>query len=100
MIYLIALAGRVGTPLSLGDWDRLDAQVPCLLNLQPSGKYLMEDFYFAGGLPLVMCEISYLLHLDCLTVNGRTSLQCVLLQPRSDQDTSGTVHAGRRGQHD
>ena len=57
VIHLIAIAGRVGVPLSIDDFDRLGSELPCLLNLQPSGKYLMEDFCYAGGLPAVMKEI-------------------------------------------
>ncbi len=72
VIHLLALAGRIGVPLALADWDRLGATVPCLLDLQPSGKYLMEDFCYAGGLPAVQREIRDLLHLDALTVNGHT----------------------------
>ena len=72
VIHLIAIAGRMGIPLNLDDWDQLGAQVPCLLNLQPSGKFLMEDFYYAGGLPAVMREIQNLLHLESLTANGKT----------------------------
>ena len=51
VIHLIAIAGRIGVPLCLDDFDRLGSTLPCLVNLQPSGKYLMEDFYYAGGLP-------------------------------------------------
>jgi L-arabonate dehydrase len=72
VIHLLAIAGRMGVTLTLDDFDRLGAEVPCLLNLQPSGKYLMEDFYYAGGLPAVLREIAPLLHRDALTVNGRT----------------------------
>jgi dihydroxy-acid dehydratase len=72
VIHLIAIAGRMGVKLALQDWDRLGANVPCLLNLQPSGQYLMEDFYYAGGLPAVLNEIKPLLHLDALTANGKT----------------------------
>jgi dihydroxy-acid dehydratase len=72
VIHLLAIAGRIGVKLTLEDWDRLGAEVPCLLNLQPSGKYLMEDFYYAGGLPAVMRDIQPLLHLDAKTVNGHT----------------------------
>ncbi|MCX8507079.1 MAG: dihydroxy-acid dehydratase, partial [Alphaproteobacteria bacterium] len=72
VIHLIAMAGRMGVPLSLDDWDRLGAEIPCLLDLQPSGKYLMEDFYYAGGLPVVLKEIQEYLHLDALTANGKT----------------------------
>jgi L-arabonate dehydrase len=70
VIHLIAMAGRIGVPLNLDDFDRLASELPCLVNLQPSGKYLMEDFCYAGGLPVVMREISAHLHLDALTANG------------------------------
>src|SRR3984957_11597680 len=53
VIYLVAVARRVGVPLSLEDWDRLGSELPCLVDLQPSGKHLMEDFYYAGGVPVV-----------------------------------------------
>jgi L-arabonate dehydrase len=72
VIHLLAIAGRVGVPLSLEDWDRLGSQLPCLVDLQPSGKYLMEDFFYAGGLPAVMREIAALLDLDARTANGRS----------------------------
>jgi len=72
VIHLLAIAGRVGVPLSLEDWDRLGSQLPCLVDLQPSGKYLMEDFYYAGGVPAVMREIAALLDLGARTANGRT----------------------------
>jgi dihydroxy-acid dehydratase len=71
VIHLLAIAGRVGVRLELDDWDRLGSALPCLVNLQPSGQYLMEDFYYAGGLPAVMREIAHLLHVDALTVNGK-----------------------------
>jgi len=72
VIHLLAIAGRMGVELKLEDWDRLGAEIPCLVNLQPSGHYLMEDFCYAGGLPVVMKEISSLLHLDQPTANGKT----------------------------
>jgi L-arabonate dehydrase len=72
VIHLLAIAGRIGVPLALGDWDKLGSELPCLLNLQPSGKYLMEDFYYAGGLPAVMREIRHVLDGKALTVNGKT----------------------------
>ena len=71
VIHLLAIAGRIGVKLELDDWDRIGSTLPCLVNLQPSGKYLMEDFYYAGGLPAVMKEISHLLHRDALTANGK-----------------------------
>jgi L-arabonate dehydrase len=74
VIHLIAIARRIGVPLALDDWDRLGKGVHTILNLMPSGKYLMEDFYYAGGLPVVLRELGEagLLHKDALTVNGRT----------------------------
>jgi L-arabonate dehydrase len=74
VIHLIALAGRVGVKLDLDDWDRLGRGVHTVLNLMPSGKYLMEDFYYAGGLPVVLRELGEqgLLHKKALTVNGNT----------------------------
>jgi dihydroxy-acid dehydratase len=72
VIHLIAIAGRLGLKLTVDDFDRLASELPCLVNLQPSGKYLMEDFCYAGGLPVVMKEISRHLHLDLVTANGQT----------------------------
>jgi len=74
VIHLIALARRVGVELGLDDWDRLGRGVHTMLNLMPSGKYLMEDFYYAGGLPVVLRELGKqgLLHKKALTVNGNT----------------------------
>jgi L-arabonate dehydrase len=72
VVHLLAIAGRVGVKMSLDDWDRLGHDMPCLVNLMPSGKYLMEDFYYAGGLPVVIREIGKHLHKKALTVNGRT----------------------------
>jgi dihydroxy-acid dehydratase len=72
VIHLLAIAGRIGIPLELADFDRLSAGIPLLANLQPSGQYFMEDLYYAGGLPAVMKELDKLLHGDCLTANGKT----------------------------
>ncbi len=74
VIHLIALARRVGVKLDLDDWDRLGRGVHTMLNLMPSGKYLMEDFYYAGGLPVVLRELGEqgLLNRKALTVNGNT----------------------------
>jgi dihydroxy-acid dehydratase len=74
VIHLIALARRVGVELDLDDWDRLGRGVHTVLNLMPSGKYLMEDFYYAGGLPAVLRTLGEqgLLHKKALTVNGHT----------------------------
>ena len=72
VIHLLAIAARIGVDLALDDWDRLGRGVPCLVNLMPSGKYLMEDFYYAGGLPAVIEDLGELIHRDALTVNGKT----------------------------
>jgi len=74
VIHLIAIARRIGVDLRLEDWDRLGRGVHTLVNLMPSGKYLMEDFYYAGGVPAVLRELGEngLLHKDAMTVNGRT----------------------------
>ena len=74
VIHLIAIARRIGVDLKLDDWDRLGRGVHTLLNLMPSGKYLMEDFYYAGGLPAVLRELGErrLLHKDAMTVNGKS----------------------------
>ncbi len=70
VIHLIAIARRLGVPLGIDDFDRLGSHLPCLVNLQPSGEHLMEDFCYAGGLPAVMKEMAQHLHLDALTANG------------------------------
>jgi L-arabonate dehydrase len=77
VIHLLAIAARVGVPVTLDDWDALGRNVPTLLNLMPSGRYLMEDFYYAGGLPAILRSLGErdLLRRDALTVNGRTIWQ-------------------------
>ena len=72
VIHLMAFAGRLGLPLRLERFDELSRTTPFLVNLKPSGTYLMEDFYYAGGLPAVVNELLPLLHGDALTVNGKT----------------------------
>lgn len=72
VIHLLAIAGRVGVDLTLDDMDEWARGVPWLVDLQPSGKYLMEDFYYAGGLPAVMREILPLLKADAITVTGKS----------------------------
>ena len=72
VIHLLAIAGRIGIDLALEDFDQLGRNVPCLVNLMPSGKYLMEDFYYAGGVPAVIRELGDLIHRDALTINGKT----------------------------
>ncbi len=72
VIHLLAIAGRIGVDFKLDDWDKLGRNVPCLVNLMPSGKYLMEDFYYAGGVPAVIRELGDLIHREAPTVNGKT----------------------------
>src|SRR3982751_6517808 len=72
VIHLIAIARRIGVELAIEDFDRLGSEMPCLVNLQPSGQFLMEDFCYAGGLPVVMKEIQEHLHLDAVTASGQT----------------------------
>ncbi|PKQ43840.1 IlvD/Edd family dehydratase [Confluentibacter flavum] len=72
IIHLIAIARRIGVDLKLEDFDSVGSQIPLLVNLMPSGKYLMEDFFYAGGLPVVMKELGDLLHQDIITANGKT----------------------------
>jgi L-arabonate dehydrase len=74
VIHLLAIAGRVGLKVTLDDWDRLGRNVPTLVDLMPSGRFLMEDFYYAGGLPAVIraLEQRNLIHRDALTANGKT----------------------------
>ena len=74
VVHLLALAGRIGVKLTLDDWDSLGRDLPCLVNLMPSGEYLMEDFYYAGGLPVVIRELGRagLLHKKASTVNGQS----------------------------
>ena len=73
LIHLLAMAGRAGIPLKLERFDELARSVPVLANIRPAGdKYLMEDFYYAGGLRAMLAELGELLNLDCQTVNGKT----------------------------
>ena len=88
VIHLLAIAGRVGVPLSLQDWDDLGKDVPTIVDLKPSGRYLMEDFYYAGGLPAVirtLCE-NKLLHSDAMTVTGKTVWENVQDAPNWNTD--------------
>jgi len=71
IIHLLAIAGRIGVDLSLEDFDKIGSKIPLLVNLKPSGKYLMEDFFYAGGLPVVLREMKDYLHNDVITVNGK-----------------------------
>jgi dihydroxy-acid dehydratase len=72
IVHLIAMAGRAGAALDLDRFDELSRRTPFLANIRPSGEFLMEDFFYAGGLPALMARITDLLHADALTANGRT----------------------------
>jgi len=72
IIHLVALAGRVGIKLDLKTFDDISQRTPMIANLRPSGEYLMEDFYYAGGLKALLKQIAEFLNLDCVTVSGTT----------------------------
>jgi dihydroxy-acid dehydratase len=107
VIHLLAIAGRLGIELSLDDFDALAQDVPTLVNLMPSGKYLMEDFCYAGGLPAVMRELGGLLYGGAITVSGKTVAENVadapcwnreVIQPFDDPfQPAGTGTAVLRG---
>jgi L-arabonate dehydrase len=75
VIHLLAIAGRIGVDLNLDDFDKIGSKMPFLLNLMPSGKFLMEDFYYAGGLPAVIKEMAGHLHSKTKTVNGKSLVE-------------------------
>lgn len=75
VLHLLAIAGRMGVEVNLEDFDKIGSKMPFLLNLMPSGKYLMEDFYYAGGLPAVIKEMAKFLHNDAITVNGKSLVE-------------------------
>jgi dihydroxy-acid dehydratase len=72
VVHLLAIAGRTRHKLKLDDFDAISRRTPFLVNVRPSGKHMMEDFFYAGGVPAVMRELLPLLHHDALTVNGKT----------------------------
>ncbi|MEO6962418.1 MAG: IlvD/Edd family dehydratase [Puia sp.] len=71
IIHLLAIAGRIGVPLTMDDFDTHAKKIPLIANLQPSGKYFMEDLYYAGGIPAVMKELTSFLHGEAITVSGK-----------------------------
>ena len=91
VIHLLAIAGRIGVDLGLDDFDTLGHEMPLIVNLKPSGTYLMEDFYYAGGLPAVVRELGDLLHRDALTVSGRTIGEMTAEAPAYDRDVIATL---------
>ncbi|MEJ1236501.1 IlvD/Edd family dehydratase [Chryseolinea sp. T2] len=91
IIHLLAIAGRIGVPLELKDFDKLSALVPVVANIQPSGKHFMEDLYYAGGLPAVMKEIDRFLHGNAITANGKSIRENYEKATCYDRDIISTV---------
>lgn len=91
VIHLLAIAGRIGVDLSLEDFNALCSKIPLLLNLQPSGGYFMEDFYYAGGLPVVIKEMIGLLHQNVITANGKTMAENSASAECFDPNVIGTL---------
>ena len=100
VIHLIAIAGRLGIRITLDDFDRISRRTPCIVNVKPSGEFLMEDLFNAGGVPAVLKRIEGLLHSACITANGKTlgeniadaeSLNDNVIRPR---DTPLAVEGG------
>lgn len=91
VIHLLAIAGRIGVDLKLEDFDPLSRNIPLIANLQPSGKYFMEDLFYAGGLPAVLKELDGRLHRDCITVNGKTMHENYRDAESYNRDVIGSV---------
>jgi len=91
IIHLLAIAGRIGVELKLEDFDRIGSKIPLLVNLKPSGKYLMEDFFYAGGLPVVIKELKKYLHGSAITVNGKTISENNVKPTCYNQDVITTI---------
>ena len=91
IIHLIAIARRIGVEVKLEDFDRLGSKIPLLVNLMPSGKYLMEDFYYAGGLSVVFRELENIMHSDAITVNGKTLKENYAKAECYDHDVIATL---------
>ncbi|WP_165857206.1 IlvD/Edd family dehydratase [Marinobacter sp. JSM 1782161] len=89
VVHLKAIAGRIGVDLALDDWTRIGRGTPTIVDLQPSGRFLMEEFYYAGGLPAVLRRLGdadRLPHKDALTVNGKTLWENVCEAPLYNED--------------
>ena len=100
IVHLLALAGRAGVDLTLDDWDRLGRDVPTIVNLMPSGKFLMEEFFYAGGLPVVLRMLGEgnLLHKDALTVSGKSQWDQVKEARNWNEDVIRPVERSLTGQ--
>jgi dihydroxy-acid dehydratase len=92
VMHLLALAGRVGVPLDLHDFDVLGREVPLLVNVMPSGRYLMEDFCYAGGVPAVFKEMGAVLRREAVTVSGFTQGQVADAGARWNREVIGTLN--------
>lgn len=86
VVHLLAIAGRTPNKLALDDFDRISRRTPFLVNVRPSGEFMMEDFFYAGGVPAVMRELLPQLHGEALTVNGKTIAQNVAHAPNHNHD--------------
>jgi dihydroxy-acid dehydratase len=93
VLHLLALAGRLSIPLSLADFDRLTAEIPLIVDLQPSGRFLMEDLHYAGGLPAVMKEIASELKLDVPTASGRSHRETIAYAECYNRDVIRPLNA-------
>lgn len=91
VIHLLAIAGRIGVDLTLGDFDKYSQRIPLLANIQPSGENYMEDLYYAGGLPAVMKEMAALIHNDVMTVNGKTMVENYATAQVYDRNIIATI---------
>ena len=93
VVHLLAIAGRLGVNLTLDDFDRIGSHIPLLVNLQPSGKYLMEDFYRAGGLSAVLRQLDNFLNRTAITVTGTTLISSIGDGEIFDHEVIKTVDA-------
>ncbi len=91
VVHLLAIAGRIGVQLDLSDFDKYSNGIPLITNLQPSGKYFMEDLYYAGGLTAVMNQLLPHLHKDCITANGKTIAENCAHQPNYNASVIASV---------
>ena len=93
VVHLLAIAGRAGVKLSLEDFDAISRKTPFLVNVRPSGEHLMEEFFYAGGVPVVMKELLPLLHRDCITVTGKSISENIASAECFNRDVIRTVDA-------
>jgi len=93
VIHLLAIAGRIGVELELNDFNHLSENIPLIANLQPSGKYFMEDLFYAGGLPVVLKALDGILHRESITVNGKTMAENYSSATSYDSDVITTIDA-------